>query len=98
MNGSCADAGKSSFPLLWICFDPCGPGDECFPRGTVMGLGPSHTSDGHELNCALPHAFADDANHWLKDPYTQCRMFDANAKAGDHVGWLGECEGGLANG
>ena len=50
------------------------------------------------LNCALPHAFADDANHWLKDPYTQCRMFDANAKPGDHVGWLGECEGGLASG
>jgi hypothetical protein len=50
------------------------------------------------LNCALPHAWADDANHWLADPYTQCRMFDANAKPGDHVGWLGECESGLANG
>ena len=50
------------------------------------------------LNCALPQAFADDANHWLKDPYTLCRMFDANAKLGDHVGWLGECDDGLANG
>jgi len=50
------------------------------------------------LNCALPHAFADDANHWLKDPYTQCRMFDANAKPGDHVGWSGTCDGGLASG
>ena len=50
------------------------------------------------LNCALPQAWADDANHWLKDPYTQCRMFDANAKPGDHVGWLGDCDGGLASG
>jgi len=25
-------------------------------------------------------------------------MFDANAKPGDHVGWLGDCQGGLANG
>src|ERR1700754_2378392 len=50
------------------------------------------------LACAMPHAFADDANHWLTDPYTQCRMFDANAKPGDHVGWLGECKGGLASG
>ena len=50
------------------------------------------------LNCALPHAFAADDSHWLKDPYTHCQMFDANAKPGDHVGWLGECQDGLASG
>ena len=50
------------------------------------------------LNCALPQAWADDASHWLKDPYTQCRMFDASARPGDRVGWLGECEDGLASG
>jgi hypothetical protein len=50
------------------------------------------------LNCVLPHAWADDTGHWLRDPYTHCRMFDANAKPGDRVGWLGECESGLASG
>ncbi len=78
-------------------------------RGTVMGLGPSHTRYGHEtdraaawaaamLNCALPHAWADDTRYWLRDPYTHCQMFDANARPGDHVGWLGECDSGLASG
>ena len=50
------------------------------------------------LNCALPHAWADDDTHWLKDPYTHCALFDANAKPGDSVGWSGDCEAGLATG
>lgn len=50
------------------------------------------------LNCALPHAWADEDKHWLKDPYTHCILFDANTKTGDSVGWLGECEAGLATG
>ena len=50
------------------------------------------------LTCASSYAWADDSQHWLKDPYTHCQMFDASAKPGDRVGWLGECESGLANG
>ncbi len=50
------------------------------------------------LNCALPHAWADDDTHWLRDPYTHCTLFDANAKPGDSVGWSGDCEAGFATG
>jgi hypothetical protein len=50
------------------------------------------------LSCSLPQAWADDETHWLIDPYTHCRLFDANAKSGDSVGWSGDCEAGLASG